>query len=117
MLPPFSIMPKQVLDYDPLTRTTTYHEFDADENKTIITEVQDIQPFLELAKEARKNEDYSAQGIKNEMWHYGKIPNSIIAKMLAEDGVDVYNKAQSKEVIRLINTKYPECKMTRKNHC
>lgn len=110
-------MNKRILDYDPFTFTTTYHEYDPVEDTTIITEVQDIEPYLKAAHETRKDDEATAAGIKNEFWHYAKIPNSIIAKMRAEDGVDVYNKHQSKEVLRLLNTKYAFCKMTRKRHC
>jgi len=109
-------MTKRILDYDPLSRTTTYHEYDALTDTSIISEVQDIEPFLQTAHELRKDDDYTRNGIRGEMWHYGHIPNIIVQKMLIEDGVDVFNKHQTKEVMKLLNTKYSICKTTRKRH-
>ena len=108
---------KRVLDYDPLTRTTTYHEYDSLEDKTIITEVQDIEPYLERSQRLRNDDDYTRKGIKEEMWHYASIPNVVIEKMRSEDGVDVYQKGNEKAVLKLLNTKYSYLKTTRKRHC
>ena len=106
----------QVLDHDPESKTTTYHKYDPVEDETIITEIQDIEPFLKGANELRKDDDYSKTGIKKEMWHYARVPNSIIMRMKLEDGVDFYSPHQRKEMMRLINTKYAFCKTTRGFH-
>lgn len=110
-------MTKRILDYDAATLTTTFHEFDPITDVTTITEVQDIEPYLRRSEYFRKDDDYTKKGIQNEMWHYASIPNAIVSKMLAEDGIDVFSKAQEKEVLKLLNTKYQYLKHTRKRHC
>jgi hypothetical protein len=107
---------KTLLDVDPLTRTEVWHHYDADTDTTTIEEVQDVQPYLEAAKRLRNDAGYSQKGIKDEMWHYAKIPNAIINKMMLEHGVNVFDKGQAKEVIRLINTHFPALKTTTGTH-
>lgn len=107
---------KRVLDYDPWSRTTTYHEYEEDTDTTIITEVQDIEPFMERAKAMRNDDQYTRDGIKNEMWHYAHIPNHYVMRMIQEDGINPLEKGAAPDVLRLINTKYTELKTTRKHH-
>ena len=109
-------MAKDLIDYDPWTLTATYHHYDELTDKTTIETVQDMEPFLQTANELRKDDDYSKQGIKKEMWHYAHLPNAIIDKMLLEDGVNVFERGQEKEVLRLLNTKYSIYKVTRGRH-
>ena len=110
-------MTRRILDYDPEARITTYHEYDDQTDKSHIIEVQDIEPFLKRAQALRNDDEYTKKGIKNELWHYAHIPNIIVEKMLREDGVNVFEKGQEKEVLRLLNTKYAKVKATRKKHC
>lgn len=107
---------KELIDFDPLTNTKTYHDYDEETDTTTIIDVQDIQPYMEVAHELRNDDQYTRDGIKNDMWHYANIPNSIIDRMSREDGVNVFNKDQAREVMKLLNTKYSFCKTTRKRH-
>jgi len=83
---------KRLLDYDPLTDTKTFHDFDEKSETTYIHTEQNMQPHIELAKEAQKVASYSQNGIKNEWWHFAHLPNNIINKWLIEDGIDVFDK-------------------------
>ena len=83
-------MAKRLLDYDPLTATYTYHDYDHATDTTYITTEQNIQPLLELNKK-QYNLD-NRQGVKEDWWKVATIPNSIIHKWLNEDGVDFYSK-------------------------
>lgn len=85
-------MSKRLLDYDPLTRVSTYHAYDAQTDMTWIEEVQDVEPYLERNK-ALQTPEYSKQGIKNEWWHVATIPVGIQYKWLREDGINIFNKA------------------------
>ena len=109
-------MSKDLIDYDPLTLTATYHHYDDATDQTTIEVVQDMRPHLKAANELRKDDDYTKEGIKKEMCHYAHIPNEIITRMLWEDGVNVFEKGQEKEVLRLLNTKYSITKVTRGMH-
>jgi len=93
---------KQIIDVDPLTRTTTYHHYDPMTDVTTIEEVQDVEPFLERNKRLQNDTDYSKQGIKNEWWHIASIPNTVQTKWLREHGIDVYNRDHWPRVKRLL---------------
>ena len=77
---------------------------------TVIEEVQDCAPVLELNNNLRNHDvggsmglnEYSRQGIKNNMWHVASIPLSVITKWKQEYNVDVFNKHQEKEVLKLL---------------
>jgi hypothetical protein len=109
-------MDKKLIDVDPLSGVQTWHYYDDQTNQTVIEEVQDVQPFLETANTLRKDESYSKRGIKNSMWHYAHIPNVLITKFAIEHGVDVFNPAQSREVLKLLNTEYTRLKTTTGTH-
>lgn len=107
---------KQLIDVDPLSRTETWHHYDPVTDETTIQEVQDVEPWLRQARELKKDEDYSKQGIKRDLWHYATIPNAIITKFAVEHGIDVFNKDHSKAVMKLLNTEYTALKATRGFH-
>ena len=46
-------MSKRLLDYDPLTATQVWHDYDEVNNITTIAEIQDVEPSLELSKSFR----------------------------------------------------------------
>jgi hypothetical protein len=51
-----------------------------------------------------------------ESWvHYASIP-PIIEMQLKAKGIDIYNKDQTKELLKEINTNYPWLKTTTKHH-
>ena len=106
---------KQLLDYDPLTGTKEWFEYDHITDTFTITVDQDVSKFLDVVKKRRNDESYSQKGIKEEWWHYAAIPNLVIAE-LRKKGIDVFNKHQTKEVIREINQNYPALKLTTKKH-
>jgi len=107
---------KQLIDVDPLSKIETWHHYDPITDETTIQEIQDVDPWLKQAKELKKDEDYSKRGIKNNLWHYATIPNSVITKLAVEHGVDVFNKDHTKKVMQLLNTEFPALKVTRGFH-
>ena len=107
---------RELIDFDPWTKTSTYHEYDEATDTTTIIDIQDIEPYLKRSYDLRKDDDYTRQGIKKDLWHYANIPNSYVTRMKREDGVDIFNKAQKKELMKLLNTKYSFLKATRKRH-
>lgn len=104
-------MNKRVLDYDPLTRTTTYHAYDDATKTTWIEEVQDVEPYIERNKRTQAHDvggamgmnDYFRQGVKNGWAHVATIPNGVIHKWLVEKGVNLYNKDHWPKVRKLLN--------------
>ena len=72
---------KQLLDYDPLTGTKEWFEYDHITDTFTITVDQDVSKFLDVVKKRRNDESYSQKGIKEEWWHYAAIPNLVIAEL------------------------------------
>jgi len=109
---------KRKLDYDPLTGITTWHHYDAHTDKTTIYDEADLEPLHKLNYELRKEEDYSKKGVKNEHWHYASIHPIEQQKILDKYGVDVFNKDQTKEVMKILNTDpdFQRCKTTTGRH-
>lgn len=82
-----------------------------------LTHTQDVTGVLEQCHAwAMKTDTKTDYGIKNDMWHYARVPYIIIQKMKLEDGVDFYSEADEAKVFHLLNTKYSKFKTTHKNH-
>ncbi len=93
---------KRVLDYDPWTGTTTFHEYDHDTKTTTLWTEQDASPFLESNRRLANDEDRKKRGIKDCWWHVATIPNGVIDAWMKE-GINVFDKNQAKEVARRLN--------------
>lgn len=83
---------KQLLNIDHVTGDKQYHHYDPLNDVTTIETVYNVQPVLEVNKEKAKNREYSKDGIKRGWWHFGTIPNGVIAKWLKEDGINFYDR-------------------------
>lgn len=109
-------MTKRVLDHDPLTGITTYFEYTPDD-QMLITHAQDVTRILDEVEALRNNEQYSRDGIKNDMWHYCRLPLNVILDMKQRFGLDMMAaKPDWKSFFRLVNTEYPKLKATSKTH-
>ena len=109
-------MTRRVLEHDPLTGITTYFDYTADD-QMILTEEQDVTPILDSVAELRNDEDYSRNGIKNDMWHYARVPLVVVMDMKNRFGVDMMApKPDWKSIFKIINREYPWLKATSKTH-
>jgi hypothetical protein len=114
-------MGKRVVDYDPFTGMTTYHDYVESDGTTIVSRDQgDIAPLLDVNKALQNETDATKQGIKNGWWHYAQIPNIVQEKWLLEHGVDVFQKENWEKggrVWKLLNDpEYRWLKTTNKYH-
>ena len=109
-------MTRRILDVDPLSRMTVYWDYDAAQNKATITHSQDVEPALELAHALAMDENRTAKGIKGDMWHYAKVPSTVIMEMKSKHGVDFFDKNDWPKVFYLLNTEYSRFKTTQKTH-
>lgn len=91
---------KRLLDFDPLTWVRVFHEYDPLSKVTTIQSVADVSPILERNKTAYNDDDAKAKGIKNGWWRVASIPNALIEKWRAEEGIDVFNKNHRQAVMR-----------------
>jgi len=102
------------ISYNPVTGLYIYSA--QEDGKEIVGYHQDDSLILETCAEMRKTDEDWHRGVKKELAHYASVPDSIIMKMWIEDKCNFYDPQQKERVGFLINTKYPECKVTTKTH-
>jgi len=96
-------MTKRLLEYDPDSKTHTWHEYDHMTKETIITESQDVEYYLKRNRAMFNDADFKQHGFKEEYVKIASLPNSIIMKWKRELGVDVYDRNDEKKVFKLLN--------------
>ena len=78
---------KRLIEYDPETRTSVWHEYDHLTKVTTIHEQQDAEPHIELGKSLQNDDNYKRQGIKKGWMHLAHIPNSVLLQWSRESGI------------------------------
>lgn len=93
----------------------TWYEgiFDDEGNATIITR-QDVKPVIDHIQRKRDS-GYVDRGIKKGFWHYATIP-AYVEVELRKKGINIYNKHQTNELLKIIDRDYPYLKNTYKTH-
>lgn len=107
-------MAREFFDYDPLTGVTEYVDWSADGKTFSITAEQDIDPFLDYAKELA-NSQIPDGNFRKEGWLYAMIPPVVQAQMFKR-GINIMDKNDTKAVVRAVNQDYPYCKTTHRHH-
>ena len=95
-----------------MTGLATYHHFDEETKKSIISYSQDASATVDLSEAIANDGNSTKRGLKESMLHYAHIPDIVALKMKFEDGVDPFDANNSKKVFDLINTKYKRLKTT-----
>lgn len=109
-------MTRQVLDHDPLSGITTYFDYTGDDQMVITTE-QKVDRVLDQNQVLRNDDDYSRKGIKQDQWHYARVPDIVAMEMLQKYGVNMMKPPIDwPSVFKCINTHYPYLKVTNKHH-
>ncbi len=104
-----------LFDKDPITGITQYYDYDPTTDKHMIHSVQETDLLIDKLKQIRNNPEVWNKGVKESWVHYASIP-PIIEMQLKAKGIDIYNKDQTKELLKELNTNYPWLKTTTKNH-
>lgn len=99
-------MSKRLLDYDPLTRTSTYHHYDKGTDTTHIETIQDVQPFLDKAKRLSGDSSYKRNGIKSDWYHFATVPNMVIMELKSKYNLDINNKDDLSKIEKVLKTDY-----------
>lgn len=107
---------RMLLDHNPLSQETVWFDFDEHTQQVHITHEQDVSKHLDLAHEIAMDSDVTAQGMKNDLWRYARIPNTVIIEMKQKHGVDFFDRNHATKVFDLINTEYKRFKTTTKHH-
>jgi hypothetical protein len=110
-------MTRRLLDYDPLTGESVYVTY----RDGILTldqyqQQKNVSDILRVNQELQNDPEYSKRGMKEDWWHYAKIPNGVILKWRTE-GVDFFNRDHKKKVFQKLNDpEYRKLKTTTKRH-
>ena len=105
----------EFFDYNPDRGTWYEADFDSDGNLRRFTTKQDIQPVIDHATRIR-NSGVNDKKLKDYYFeHYAVIPAHVELAM-RQKGINIYNPAQTKEVLKEINTNYPHLKTTNRTH-
>lgn len=101
----------EFFDYSP-HNGMRYDTEDGDKDGDIVIHSsQDVQPVLDQMQAKR----LSGENKKLKLRHYCTIPTWVEVE-LRKKGIDIYNKHQTKELLKEINTNYPKLKATRMHH-
>ncbi len=96
-----------------LDGSVEYFSHDEQTGVSAITTVQDVTSFLDRLQ-AKRNYDGKSPN-KEEFIHYASIP-TVVELELRKKGINIYDKSQTKAVLKEINTNYPLLKATYKKH-
>lgn len=99
-------MSKRLLDYDPLTKTATYHDYDHSTGKTYIEQVQDVKHILDRNKRAQNNDLQRGRYAKKDDWyHFASIPNQVIIEFKQKYNLDVFNEDDLPKIEKLLQSR------------
>jgi hypothetical protein len=113
-------MSRLLLDYDPLTGVTESLDFAHEGGKHLmrIVQEQDVSRYVEQGTVMANDEDYTKKGIKNDHWHYARIPVNVLQEMKVKHNAswEDRNDTGHKRFFRVLNREYPKFKWTAWNH-
>ena len=102
----------QFFDYNPDRGTWYEYDYHAPEDKHSITIKQDVEPVVQYATDLRNSGMHDKVG---DFSRYAIIP-AHVEVALRKKGINIYNRHQTKELLREINQNYPHLKVTNLTH-
>lgn len=96
-------MSKRLVNYDPHSKTHTWHTYDHSSKTTKVVVVQDVEDILKHNKMKQNNTLYKQRGIKEGFYHFATIPNVVIEEWMKKYGVNVFVKDDLPKVEKLLN--------------
>jgi hypothetical protein len=97
---------KKLLDYDPLTKTSTFHEYDHSTGKTQIETVQDVRGILDHNKRLANDSSYKQRGMKEDYYHFATVPNVVLMEMMEKHHLDWRRDEDLPKIERLLARDY-----------
>jgi hypothetical protein len=106
---------KILASYNPLTGERCV--ITTEDGKLHVTNEQPTEAILDMAADLRNRPDYSANGIKNDHWHYARVPNYLFTEIEQKYGVTVTGANKDwPAFFSILNRDYPHFKVTDKTH-
>ena len=97
---------KKLLDYDPLTKTSTFHEYDHSTGKTQIETVQDVRGILDHNKRLANDRSYKQRGMKEDYYHFATVPNVVLMEMMEKHRLDWRRNEDLPMIEKLLSRDY-----------
>jgi hypothetical protein len=97
---------KRLLDHDTLSGLTTWHEYDAATDTTLLHYRQDVQPLLDACK---RDNNHADRRLANGA-HVASIPCAVQLKWWVEKGVNVLDPDHQPAVAKLLDGEYKNLK-------
>lgn len=91
---------KRLIDYDPVTGTSVYHDYDPVTDLSQIETRFDAavtQAVIERNKRLANKRGKDEAGIKKSWWHVASIPVAVQSHWLHEHGLNLYDCHQEKD--------------------
>ena len=101
-------------DFNPDRGTWYEYEDDPQTGGLLIHTKQDTQPVIDHATRLR-NSGVNDKIRKDDFMHYATIPAGVEVELRAK-GLNIYNRNNSKRLIKEIETNYPYLKVTNLKH-
>ena len=99
-------MGKQLLEYDPITKTKVWHDYDHSDKKTRIITEQDCAPILNFTKAMQNTPEYREQGYKKDMMHFARVPNNVIVEWKQKYNLDPFKNEDLPKIEKLLQSDY-----------
>lgn len=99
-------MAKRLVDYDPWTKTATYHDYDHGTGKTYIQQIQDCESIIERNKRLQNNDVQRGKyAVKDDWYHFASIPNQVIMEFKTKYNLDVFNEDDLPKIEKLLQSR------------
>ena len=105
----------EFLDFNEVRGSWTETDYNAHEDKLYIHTKQDVDPVLARMKRERDS-GIGDSKIKQEFAHYASIPAAVEYEIKVNHGVSIYDKNDTKKLLKIINTEYPYLKTCNWTH-
>lgn len=99
-------MTKRLLEYDPLTKTTTWFESDGSGKNVRICQQQDVEEVLKYTKRLANDSSYKRKGIKEDWYHFATVPTTILHEILNKHHLRWDRKEDLPKIERILQRDY-----------
>lgn len=95
-------MGNQILDYDPVTKTTTWHYYDHSNGKTYLKYEQDCEDIVEYNKRKQNSHNSSRFLDKGDYYHFATVPLTVLLDWKTKYNLDYARKEDLPKIERLL---------------
>jgi len=98
-------MSKRLLEYDPMTKTSTWFEGNG-KGGFHICQTQDVEAILKHTKRLANDSSYKREGIKSDWYHFATVPTTVLHEILVKYHLDWANKDDLPKIEKILQRDY-----------